>query len=71
MYVTQGGPAKLREGNIRRRSSMTAAGFDTDRSFTLVEIAGDRMYIDTISRVGTLVDAAIIPRRQAAVTTSQ
>jgi hypothetical protein len=69
-YITQGGSAKLREGNIRPRSPMTAAGFDTDRSFSLVEIAEDRMYIDTISRLGAIVDAAVIPRVQGTVTTS-
>jgi hypothetical protein len=69
-YITQGGSAKLREGNIRLRSPMTAAGFDTDRSFSLVEIAEDRMYIDTISRLGAIVDAAVIPRVQGTVTTS-
>ena len=37
-YITQGGGAKLRAGNIRTRSPLTAKGFDTDQSFTLVEI---------------------------------
>jgi len=32
-YFTNGGGAKLREGNIRVGSSMTAKGFDTDRSY--------------------------------------
>jgi hypothetical protein len=67
VYVIQGGSAQLRRGNIRRNSQITAKGFDTDRSFTLAEIVGDQMYLETISRTGAIVDAAVITRREAAV----
>jgi hypothetical protein len=63
-YITQGAGAKLRAGNINDRSPMTAKGFDTDNSFTLVEIAGDHMYVETVDRRGRIVDQAIIPRRE-------
>ena len=69
VYITQGGGAKLREGNIRARSPLTAKGFDTDQSFTLVEIVKDEMYIETISRRGQVVDASVIPRREIAQAT--
>jgi hypothetical protein len=65
-YFTQGGGAKLREGNIRTNSPLTAKGFDTDRSFTLVEIAGDQLHFETISRRGEIVDAGVITRREVA-----
>jgi 3',5'-cyclic AMP phosphodiesterase CpdA len=58
-YFTNGGAAKLREGNIRT-SPLTAQGFDTDRSFMLVEFAGDEMHFQAISRVGRTVDAGSI-----------
>ena len=64
VYITQGGAAKLRRGNIKDQSSMTAKGFDTDRSFTLVEIVGDHLFFETISRLGTLVDSGEFPRRE-------
>jgi predicted phosphodiesterase len=64
LYVIQGGAAKLRRGNIRDNSVMTAKGFDTDRSFTLVEIMGDQMYFETISRLGQTVDSGIFTRRE-------
>ena len=64
VYITQGGAAKLRRGNIRDNSAMTAKGFDSDRSFTLVEIAGDHLFFETISRLGTLVDSGEFPRRE-------
>ena len=56
-YFTSGGGAKLREGNIRVGSAMTAKGFDTDRSYMLVEIADRTMYFQALSRTGTLIDS--------------
>lgn len=69
-YVIQGGSANLRKGNIRRNSAITAKGFDTDRSFTLVEIVGDQMYLETISRMGAIVDSVVIRRREVATASS-
>jgi predicted phosphodiesterase len=69
-YVIQGGSANLRKGNIRRNSAITAKGFDTDRSFTLVEIVGDQMYLETISRMGAIVDSVVITRREVASASS-
>jgi predicted phosphodiesterase len=63
-YITQGGAAKLREGNIRARSPMTEKGFDTDNSFTLVEIVKDQLHFETISRRGQVVDSGSFPRRE-------
>ena len=61
-HFVNGGGAKLRRGDIRK-GPMTAKGFDTDRSFMLVEIAGDEMYFQTISRTGATVDSGVIVRR--------
>jgi predicted phosphodiesterase len=54
-YFTSGGGAKLREGDVIR-GPMTAAAFDTDRSFMLVEVSGDTFRFQTISRLGKRVD---------------
>jgi hypothetical protein len=67
-YFIQGGAAKLRKGNIRADSPLTARGFDTDRSFTLVEIAGNQMFFETISRAGDVVDDGVVTRREVAGT---
>jgi predicted phosphodiesterase len=64
VYITQGAGAKLREGNIRSRSPLTAKGFDSDRSFTVVEIVEDHMFFETISRTGQVVDSGSIARRE-------
>ena len=70
VYITQGGAAKLRRGNLRDNSLMTAKGFDTDRSFTLVEILDDHMFFETISRLGQVVDSGVITRREIAESSS-
>ena len=46
--------------NLRDNSVMTARGFDTDRSFTLVEIVEDHMFFETISRLGQIVDRLLL-----------
>ena len=51
----RGGGAKLREGDVVR-GPLTAAAFDTDRSFMLVEVSGDTFRFQTISRLGQQVD---------------
>jgi len=45
---------------------MTAKGFDTDNSFTLVEILEDTLYFETISRRGQVVDSGSFTRREVA-----
>lgn len=61
-YFTSGGAAKLREGDIRM-GALTARGFDTEQSYMLVEIDGDVMRFQTISRRGKVVDSGEIARQ--------
>jgi predicted phosphodiesterase len=63
-YFTCGGAAQLREGNIKR-TELTAVGFDTDRSFMVVEVAGDDLYFQAISRTDKTVDSGSIHRAAA------
>jgi len=65
-YFTEGGSAKLRAGDITR-TSLTAHGFDSDRSFMLVEIAGDELFFQTISRKGATIDSGILARRKVRI----
>ena len=60
-YFTEGASGELRRGDLAR-SAITDKGFDTDRSFMLIEIAGDAMYFQTISRTGDTVDSGVIHR---------
>jgi predicted phosphodiesterase len=64
-HFTVGGAAKLRRGDTRR-GPLTAAAFDTDRSFMIVEILDNKMFFQTISRTGVVVDEGIITTRETA-----
>jgi len=69
-YFIEGGSAKLREGNIRQ-TAQTAVGFDTDNTFMLCEIDGDRLFFQTISRTGRTVDSGVITRSGATIERSR
>jgi 3',5'-cyclic AMP phosphodiesterase CpdA len=60
-HFVQGASGELRRGDVRP-SSGAAAYFDQDQSFMLVEIDGDEMLFQAISRSGTVVDSGSIPR---------
>jgi hypothetical protein len=63
VYFVAGSGGQLRRGNIDKRSGLTAKGFDTDQAFMAVEIEGDQMYFNAISRQGQVIDSGIITRR--------
>ena len=62
-YFTQGGSAKLREGNIRTNSALTDKGFDVDNVFMVAELGKDSMQFQVVSRTGKRVDSGSLPLR--------
>ena len=42
---------------------MTAVAFDQDQTFMLIEIVGDDLFFQAISRTGRVVDSGVIHRR--------
>jgi len=60
-YFTEGASGELRAGNLSA-STITAKGFDADRTFMLIEIAGDDLYFQATSRTGVAVDSGVIHR---------
>ena len=58
-YFVLGNSGQLRMHNLRP-SSDTVKGFDTDRSFALVEVTGDEIVFQVISRGGETVDFGTI-----------
>jgi predicted phosphodiesterase len=65
-YFISGGAGSLRKGDIRQPSALMARGFDTDFHFMLMEVSGDTLYFQAISRTGDTVDAGTIKRTPAA-----
>jgi 3',5'-cyclic AMP phosphodiesterase CpdA len=60
-YFIVGSAGKLRKSNIRVQEQ-TARGFDQDLAFMLVEIDGDTMTLQVISRRGETVDFGTIEK---------
>jgi predicted MPP superfamily phosphohydrolase len=58
-YFVAGAAGQLRKGDVRR-SPITAAAFDQDQSFVLVEITRTEMFFEAISRTGATVDSGVV-----------
>jgi hypothetical protein len=57
-----GNSGELRAGNLKA-SPDTAKGFDTDRTFAMIEVAGDKLYFHTLTAKGKTVDSGVIAKR--------
>jgi hypothetical protein len=69
-YFIEGAAGQLRKGNLTQGSTLMAKGYDQDLSFIAVDIAGDTMMFQTVSRVGKTVDSGVIlrtPRQSTAL----
>lgn len=60
-YFIQGDSGKLERHDFHSSNQM-AKSFDRDRTFMLVEISGENLYFQTISRAGETVDTGELPR---------
>ncbi|MCU1272734.1 MAG: hypothetical protein JWO48_165 [Bryobacterales bacterium] len=60
-YFISGAGGQLRKGNINR-DELLDKGFDQDRHFMLMEIDGDDLYFQAISRTGATVDSGVVHR---------
>jgi len=61
VYFVSGAGGALRLNDIRP-STISAAGFDDDTHFMLMEVTGNELYFQAISRAGQTVDAGVISR---------
>jgi len=61
-YFIQGSSGKLVRNDFNHRD-VVETSFDRDRTFMLVEIDGDKLYFQTISRTGQTVDSGEITRQ--------
>ena len=62
-YFVLGNSGQLRLHNLKS-SVDTVKGFDTDRTFGMVEIAGDQLHFQIVSRAGDTVDSGVLPLLQ-------
>ena len=61
-YFVEGAAGQLRKGNLKNGTSLTAIGYDQDLSFILIEIAGNTLSFQTVSRTGRIVDSGLVTR---------
>ena len=64
-YFVLGNAGQLRPHDLRRAANI-AKGFDTDRTFMLMEAADNDLYFQTISRAGETVDSGAIQKLKRA-----
>ena len=62
-----GNSGELRYHNLHKEGDkerdIDDVGFDTDRDFMLMEISGDRLYFETVSRTGAVIDSGALDRQ--------
>jgi 3',5'-cyclic AMP phosphodiesterase CpdA len=68
-YFVLGNAGELRFHDLRPAAD-TITGFDTDRAFMMVEIAGDEFWFQVISRTGQTVDSGVIAREKSPAATA-
>ena len=61
VYWVSGAGGSLRKGDLRA-TDMTAKGFDRDYHFMIVEITGDDLHFQAISRTGATIDSGVVHR---------
>jgi hypothetical protein len=64
-YFISGSGGKLRKGDVKAGSPLTEKAFDRDMSFMLVEINGDQMYFQVVSRTNEVVDSGVVVHRKS------
>jgi hypothetical protein len=63
-YFVEGSSGKLRPGDLRKGSPLTAFGNDTTRTFMLMEVDGDNLTFNAIDMRGNVIDSGlIVPRK--------
>ena len=63
-YVVEGSSGQLRRGDLRQGSPLTAAGNDTEQTFMLMEIDGDTLTFNAITKSGVVIDSGVMTRRK-------
>jgi len=60
-YFIEGAAGELRKGDLKT-TDITAAGYDQDQSFLLIEISGDELDFQAVSRLGVTIDQGSFSR---------
>ena len=64
VHFVVGSSGQLRKGNLDKDTGFTAAANATEQAFLVVEIDGDEMHFNAVSRTGKVIDSGVIARRR-------
>lgn len=65
-YFVSGAGGKLRVGDLKRGTGLTAKGYDRDMHFMLFEVInGKQMYFQAVSRTGQTIDSGVLMHQRA------
>ena len=65
-YFVSGAGGKLRKGDIRNNSPLTAKGYDDDMSFMLFEVVnGKQIHFQAISRTGKTIESGVLQHQRS------
>jgi len=59
-YFVSGGAGKVRRGDIRQNSEISAASYDDDNHFMLIEVDEKEINFKAIAKNGSVIDSGII-----------
>ena len=63
-HFVVGSSGQLRKGNINRSTGFTAFANASEQAFLAVEISGDELHFNAVSRSGKVIDSGVIQRRK-------
>ena len=63
-YFISGSGGKLRKGDVKKASPLTAKAYDDDMSFMLIEIDDKEMHFQVVNRMGETVDSGVITNQR-------
>jgi hypothetical protein len=63
-YFISGAGGKLRDGDVKKGSPLTEKSYDKDMSFMLIEVAGDQLHFQVITRTGETVDSGVLTNQR-------
>jgi hypothetical protein len=64
-YFVSGAGGKLRSGDIKKGTGLTAKGYDRDMSFMLIEVDGKQMHFQAVSRTGETIDSGVLHHQRS------
>jgi hypothetical protein len=63
-YFISGAGGKLRSGDVKKGSPLTEKAYDKDMSFMILEVVGNQLHFQVISRTGETVDSGVLTNQQ-------